>query len=108
MIKDKRQLTPNQIRQLIDYLFDYQMTNYGYDARDYSRITAQRRRAKAQVSQLYLTNRPKFECNVQAEWLNNEYLSLVGDKVHLTTQSPNEDVTNVLRRIAEPSAKWAS
>lgn len=104
----KHQLNSAQAATLIHYLFSYTMTNYGYDVTSWSRIIAQRSRAKAQVSTLLLKDKEELMANINNEWMTNSRLSIVNGKFNYTVgQSANEEITNIIRRLANPSAKWA-
>jgi len=104
----KAKLNSSQAANLIHYLFSYKMANYGYEVTSWSRVIAQRSRAKAQVSMLLIKDKGELLDNINNEYLTNSRLSIVNGKFNYGVgQSANEEITNIIRRLANPQAKWA-
>lgn len=106
---DKQALTLEQAQELIKFLFNWRMRDHGYAPTDWRRIQAQRVRAKNAVSSLFMHNPEQFLINVNKEWQSNRRLDLdLQGFTYTVGQIDNEEITNILRRIANPNSKWAS
>lgn len=87
-------------------LIESRMSNYGYSRTDYSRISAQRQRAKIKLYQTGYSNIKieNFLQNNRVEIFVDSYGLYYAD--YVTGQSNNEEITNVIRRLVKPNAVW--
>ena len=87
-------------------LIESRMSNYGYSRTDYSRISAQRQRAKIKLYQTGYSNIEikNFLQNNRVEVFVDSHGLYYAD--YVTGQSNNEEITNVIRRLVKPNAVW--
>lgn len=87
-------------------LIESKMSNYGYSRTDYSRVSAQRQRAKIKLYQKGYSNIKieNFIQNDRVEIFVDSYGLYYAD--YITGQSNNEEITNVIRRLVKPNAVW--
>jgi len=98
-------MTDEQLQAVLSFLLKDRMCNYGYDRGEWSRIRGQRRRAKAACCRLVA------EGGIRAlDWENAGSRLVIGPggPDYHVGQSANEEVTNVLRRLARMKGGWAS
>ena len=97
-------------------------SNYGYDYKTFKRISSQRSKARKEFQHFFHLNpetvmqrlsderRVSLENCKITETLSNGSV-IVKEEVRLTYtvgQSNNEEITNLMRRLVNPQAKWLS
>jgi hypothetical protein len=99
--------TPEQARKMLRALMRDRLENYGYDYRAWRRLQAQRQRAKQSVQAV------SFDLD-QVDWATAFERAPLGNRVdwergsYVVGQSSNEEITNLLRQLVNPSSKWVS
>ena len=87
------------------WLLNQRMTDYGYSATDWNRIRAQRTRARKAMSLATLKG------SVNLAWGCSERFMVRfsdGQFDYQVGQSENEELTNLMRRLVNPTAGWMS
>lgn len=111
-----REYTPAEKSAIIKHLLADRCENYGYDWKMFRRISNQRSRARRAVRRICNDDfSPEgFGLNHGLQWfaLTDRVVCKHTEKgiaVHYVAgQSPNEEITNVLRALVNPSARWVS
>lgn len=97
----------SQVAVFVKSLLNDRCSNYGYDYRDFKRVSSQRSKARKELEYFFYYNpatvleRIEQESRIQLESVNGE--SRLSYNVG---QSGNEEVTNLMRRLVNPKAKW--
>jgi hypothetical protein len=88
---------------MLDALLRNRLSNYGYDHRSWRRLVCQRYRARREIRRLAGRGQPLHWDGAplarRIDWARLDYV--VG-------QSQNEEITNLLRQLANPEARWLS
>lgn len=94
----------SQVSVFVKSLLTSRTSNYGYDYRDFKRISSQRSKARKELEYFFYYNpatvleRLSQESRVQLD---------ASDKLsYVAGQSGNEEITNLMRRLVNPKAKW--
>lgn len=88
---------------LYNYLLADRLQNYGYSAKDFRRIQAQRQRVKARF------RRYKVGLAERAEGESRLSYTEEHGWEYTVGQSANEEITNLMARLCEyPGKKWLS
>jgi hypothetical protein len=100
-----RILFPNEMAlTIVMGLLEQRCSNYGYDGPAWRRITSQRKRAREAVR--YALNHGGKPADML---LTAPLASRIDAKGHYVTgQSQNEEITNLLRQLVNPEARWLS
>lgn len=110
MAKRPEDWTIEQKRAALQYLLSDRCSNYGYDWQMFRRICSQRTRARKAARRF-------LECAYDLHWhaigsrLTCEQNPAAPGGYHVdyvVGQSSNEEITNVLRRLVNPEARWVS
>ena len=102
--------TADQKLAALSYLLRDRCGNYGYDYAAFRRISAQRTRARQAVKRFANT---AVVCDLHWETVSDRLTCKMGADLcwqahYIVGQSSNEEITNVLRRLANPDAQWVS
>lgn len=98
------ELTQEHQAAIVSLLLADRCSNYGYDWRAFRRISNQRSRARKAVRYSHVR-----ELNWGASFLSRVQICARTGQVHYVVgQSANEEITNALRQLKNPSAKWVS
>ena len=112
----------SQVHAFIKKLVSERCSNYGYDYKDFRRISSQRSKARKEFIRFATYNmgtvieRISSESRIQLENVKVTRLSENGSKivsieprlVYVVGQSQNEEITNLMRRLVNPKATWLS
>ncbi len=104
-------LEPEAARAAYDYLMGERCSNYGYDSTSWRRVSNQRSRARLAARILTENGKHPERLNWHAagERLTFKRADNGTWAVHYVVgQSQNEEITNLLRRLVNPDAKWQS
>lgn len=108
MITRPENWTIDQKRAALQYLLADRCSNYSYDWKDFRRISSQRSRARKAARRF-------LECPYDLHWDAIGTRLTITDRPngsytiqYVTGQSSNEEITNVLRRLVNPEARWVS
>jgi hypothetical protein len=103
MSATKPKCTQEQVNACVEMLLKRKTHNYGYDPKDYGRIKRQRLSARNAVRYIHMSG-------VSAERLEQAggVRLDIANCTYTVGQSENEEITNLLRRIVDPEAKWLS
>ena len=90
---------------ILEMLLDDRCQNYGYDWKVFRRISNQRSRARQDVKKVI-----HFGGVAGLYWdtLPSRVVVENGTASYTVGQSSNEEITNILRRLINPNAKWVS
>ena len=93
-------VTEEQKAAMLDYLLKLRVHNYGYDYRDFRRISNQRSRARKAVRE-HKSPLNWFGTSLSSrlDWQSIDYT--IG-------QSQNEEITNLLMQLAGYTGEWLS
>jgi hypothetical protein len=98
-------ITTSHVLVLVKDLLSEKCSNYGYDYKDFKRISSQRSKARknfldfATWNIATLTERVRHENRIQQSTSDGSLYYVVG-------QSANEEITNLMRRLVNPKARW--
>jgi hypothetical protein len=111
-------VTNTQIASFVKSLLLQKCSNYGYDYKDFKRISSQR--SKERKALLNQVNSHGFE-SIKANLIQESRVQLLNTKIvdgnriptfemalhYIVGQSQNEEITNLMRRLVKgSSAKW--
>lgn len=108
------------VASFIKSLLNNKCSNYGYDYKDFKRISSQRSKARKELEVFYYYNPTTvLERLSQESRLSIEDTEVIvslqdGSKIlsieprahYNVGQSSNEEITNLMRRLVNPKAKW--
>lgn len=100
-------LTHEQKGKIVKFLTGDRMENYGYSYQDWNRIRSQRQRAKNALWKIGYGNIPAANWS-RILWDGRLMVTPEGEVSYTTGQSSNEEITNLMRRLVNPNAKWVS
>lgn len=109
----------SQVSAFVKQLLAQKCSNYGYDHKDFKRVSSQRSKARSEFLHFAnynmgtLIERVSSEPRIQLEDVQVTRVSESGLKiasvesrlVYVVGQSQNEEVTNLMRRLVNPKAK---
>src|SRR5688500_2121013 len=103
---------------ILDYLMRHRLSNYGYEVKDWRRITSQRQRVKRAIRRLLDKCHAKgvpptlldYVLEHKFHWhtLPSRITVHAGVADYVVGQSANEEITNIMRRLLNPDAEWVS
>lgn len=98
------QFTPAEQVAALNYLLADRCANYGYDWKAFRRISAQRSAARKAAWHASMLHWDCLSDRLQAETLPDGSIRVE----YVVGQSSNEEITNALRRLVNPEARWVS
>jgi hypothetical protein len=113
-VRSKRTPTEAQLQAFIAYLLADRLENYGYDWKDFRRLSNQRARARLALRQVtghfaghcWVDSLAWEQCSsrLMLESHNGRPCAIT----YIVGQSGNEELTNLMRRLVNPKAGWVS
>lgn len=94
-----------QVSTFVKELLNSKCSNYGYDYKDFKRISSQRSKARKEFLNFASWNMSTLIERVQIE--SRVQTGINGELHYIVGQSANEEITNLMRRLVNPKAKWA-
>jgi hypothetical protein len=104
-----KDFTPAEQVAALNYLLSDRCLNYGYDWKAFRLISNQRSRARRAIRKNYIGIPSALHWGALSDRLQAETLADGTIRVeYVVGQSSNEEITNVLRRLVDPEARWVS
>jgi len=99
-----KDFTPAEQVAALNYLLSDRCANYGYDWKAFRLISNQRSRARRNARHAAALHWNALSDRLHAETLADGTIRVE----YVVGQSSNEEITNVLRRLVNPEARWVS
>jgi hypothetical protein len=110
----------SQVSAFVKKLVSEKCSNYGYDYKDFKRVSSQRSKARQEFMHFAtynmgtlierISSEPRIQLeDVQVTRISESGLKIVSIEprlVYVVGQSQNEEITNLMRRLVNPKAKW--
>jgi hypothetical protein len=117
MTVQENQITIEMLNAFTSELLTARCNNYGYDYRDFKRISSQRSKArKALLNQVSSFGFESIKANLvqEARIQFMRFKIIDGNKIptfergicYMVGQSSNEEITNLMRRLVNSQSKW--